>query len=311
MESCLRRQYNHKYSEPLFYGLAKSLLLDKVRMNLGFSCARFCVVAAAPVTEETQLFFASLDIPLYDVLGQSEGTAPVFSNGTQQLWKIGSCGIPQPGTLGRIDPVTNEIQYKGRYVMMGYLKNEEDTLQTIDSEGWLHTGDMGRMDEDGFFYVTGRLKELIVTAGGENIPPVLIENKILEIAPSFANIVVVGDKRKFLSCLISLKTEVDPLNGEPTNKLNAVSLKQSKALGSTATTTLEVMDCPKWKAYIESVIEKYNSTIAISRAQNIRKWMILEHDLSIGKGELTATLKLKRDVVQRNYKDLIENMYKN
>ena len=308
MESCLRRQYNHKYSEPLFYGLAKSLLLDKVRMNLGFSCTRFCVVAAAPVTEETQLFFASLDIPLYDVLGQSEGTAPVFSNGTQQLWKIGSCGIPQPGTLGRIDPVTNEIQYKGRYVMMGYLKNEEDTLQTIDSEGWLHTGDMGRMDEDGFFYVTGRLKELIVTAGGENIPPVYIENSIIELCPSISNIIVIGDKRKFLSCLITLKCEVDK-EGEPTNKLSMLTLKQSQALGSDATTTQEVIEDPKWKEYIDSIIDRYNKEKAISNAQQIRKWTLLEKDMSVSGGELTATMKLKRSVVHKHYSTIIEKMY--
>ncbi|KAK8807128.1 hypothetical protein WA158_003887 [Blastocystis sp. Blastoise] len=308
-ESCLRRQYGKPYVEPFGYGIAKKILFDKIKESLGFGAIRFIIVAAAPVTEETQLFFASLDLPLYDVLGQSEGTAPVFANGyINQTWKLRSCGRPMPGTEGRIDPNTHEIQYKGRFVMMGYLKMETETLQTIDDEGWLHTGDMGRKDNDGFFYVTGRIKELIVTAGGENIPPVLIETKIMELSNCFANVVVVGDKKKYLSCLISLKTNANPLNGEPTDKLAPASLREAALIGSTATTVQEAQNCPKFKAYIDGIISRYNE-IAVSRAQNIRKWCILDRDLSLGNDELTATLKLKRDIVHKNFRDVIESMY--
>ena len=188
------------------------------------------------------------------------------------------------------------------------MKFPEETLRTLDPEGWIHTGDVGKVDEDGFYYVTGRLKELIVTAGGENIPPVYIENSIIELCPSISNIIVIGDKRKFLSCLITLKCEVDK-EGEPTNKLSMLTLKQSQALGSDATTTQEVIEDPKWKEYIDSIIDRYNKEKAISNAQQIRKWTLLEKDMSVSGGELTATMKLKRSVVHKHYSTIIEKMY--
>ena len=127
------------------------------------------------VSEETQRFFASFDMPIYDLLGQSEATAPLCTcTCVDQKWKIGTVGLPLPGVEIEVDPQNQEIMYKGRNTMMGYLKNPEETLRTLDSEGYIHTGDQGKKDEDGFLKVTGRLKELIVTAGGENIPPVLI-----------------------------------------------------------------------------------------------------------------------------------------
>ena len=96
-----------------------------------------------------------------------------------------------------------------------YLKQEEETRKTLDEEGWIHTGDQGRVDEDGFVYITGRLKELIVTSGGENVSPVPIENRLMELCPEISNAIVIGDKRNYLSCLICLKTEMDPVSGEP------------------------------------------------------------------------------------------------
>ena len=188
------------------------------------------------------------------------------------------------------------------------MKAPEETLRGLDTEGWIHTGDVGKVDEDGFYYVTGRLKELIVTAGGENIPPVYIENSIIELCPSISNIIVIGDKRKFLSCLITLKCEVDK-EGEPTNKLSMLTLKQSQALGSSATTTQEVIEDPKWKEYIDSIIDRYNKEKAISNAQQIRKWTLLEKDMSLAAGELTATMKLKRSVINQRYEQAINKMY--
>ena len=188
------------------------------------------------------------------------------------------------------------------------MKAPEQTLRALDADGWVHTGDMAREDEDGFFYIKGRLKELIVTAGGENIPPIYIENSIIELCPSISNIIVIGDKRKFLSCLITLKCEVDK-EGEPTNKLSMLTLKQSQALGSSATTTQEVIEDPKWKEYIDSIIDRYNKEKAISNAQQIRKWTLLEKDMSVSGGELTATMKLKRNVVHKHYSTIIEKMY--
>ena len=181
-------------------------------------------------------------------------------------------------------------------------------MSTIDDEGWLHSGDQATIDEDGFITITGRLKELIVTAGGENVSPVPIENKIIELCPLIANCVVVGDKRKFLSCLISLKTEVDPATGEPTDKLATSVVAKIRGLGSKATTVREAVDCPIVKKVIDEAVEGYNK-VAISRAQEIRKWVLLERDLSLGHGELTATLKMKRNVVHDHYSKEIDSMY--
>ena len=189
-----------------------------------------------------------------------------------------------------------------------YLKSKEDTFAAIDEEGWLHSGDQGVIDEDGFVTITGRLKELIVTAGGENVSPVPIENKIMELCPVIANCVVVGDKRKFLSCLISLKTEVNPLTGEPSDKLLPAVVEAIKKEGGSATTLQEARNDEAVKKMVEAAIEGYNK-VAISRAQEVRKWYLMERDLSLSHGELTATLKLKRNVVHDHYKKEIDSLY--
>ena len=182
-------------------------------------------------------------------------------------------------------------------------------MTTIDEEGWLHSGDQATIDEDGFVKITGRLKELIVTAGGENVSPVPIENKIIELCPLIANCVVIGDKRKYLSCLISFKTEVDPATGEPTKTLASSVVATLKSQGSTASTLEEAANDPVVKKMIDDAIEGYNK-VAISRAQEIRKWVMMDRDLSLGHGELTATLKMKRNIVHEHYINQIESMYK-
>lgn len=273
------------------------------------SRCRSFAVSAAPITEETLNFFASLEIPIHDVLGQSEGTAPLcFNTDTNQEWRMLTTGRPMRGIAARVDPDTNEVQFKGRIIMMGYMKMPAETAATIDEDGWLHTGDQAVIDEDGFVRITGRLKELIVTAGGENVSPVPIENKIMELCPLIANCVVVGDKRKFLSCLISLKTEVDPLTGEPSQTLLPTVVDVLKAKGSKAATLQEARNDPVVKAIIDEAVAGYNK-VAVSRAQEVRKWYLMERDLSLGHGELTATLKLKRNVVHEHYSKEIDSLY--
>ena len=266
-------------------------------------------MSAAPVAAETLNFFASLDIPIFDVLGQSEATAPIcFNTDTNQEWRLYTAGRPMRGIQARVDPNTGEVQFKGRIVMMGYMKMPEETEAAIDAQGWLHTGDQAVIDADGFVKITGRLKELIVTAGGENVSPVPIENKIMELCPLIANCVVVGDKRKFLSCLISLKTEINPLTGEPTEALLPSVVAALRARGGRATTLVDARNDPVVTKILEEAIEGYNK-VAVSRAQEIRKWYLMERDLSLGHGELTATLKLKRSVVHQHYKKQIDSLY--
>ena len=303
------RQYGQTPYNPWGYTLAKHMLFDKIRDKLGLSECRFLAVSAAPISEDTLNFFTSLDMEIHDVLGQSEGTAPLsFNTDTEQQWKLYTSGRVMRGVEVKTDPDTNEVMFRGRIVMMGYMKQPEETAATIDKDGWLHTGDQAVIDADGFVKITGRLKELIVTAGGENVSPVPIENKIIELCPMIANCVVVGDKRKFLSCLISLKTEVDPLTGEPSDKLLPAVVEAIKKEGGSATTLQEARNDEAVKKMVEAAIEGYNK-VAISRAQEVRKWYLMERDLSLSHGELTATLKLKRNVVHDHYKKEIDSLY--
>ena len=303
------RQYGQTPYNPWGYTLAKHMLFDKIRDKLGLSECRFLAVSAAPISEDTLNFFTSLDMEIHDVLGQSEGTAPLsFNTDTEQQWKLYTSGRVMRGVEVKTDPDTNEVMFRGRIVMMGYMKQPEETAATIDADGWLHTGDQAVIDADGFVKITGRLKELIVTAGGENVSPVPIENKIIELCPMIANCVVVGDKRKFLSCLISLKTEVNPLTGEPSDKLLPAVVEAIKKEGGSATTLQEARNDEAVKKMVEAAIEGYNK-VAISRAQEVRKWYLMERDLSLSHGELTATLKLKRNVVHDHYKKEIDSLY--
>jgi long-chain-fatty-acid--CoA ligase ACSBG len=208
------------------------------------------------------------------------------------------------------------LRSRGRHIFAGYLGMPEMTQKTIDPEGWLHSGDVVKMDEhhdprvkepSGFVSITGRIKELIITAGGENVPPVLIEDELKFAMPALANAMVIGDKRKFLSVLLCLRVEEDA-DGLPTNKLTGVALEASKAMGSNATTTDEAMKDSKWHAYFDNGINQANAK-ATSRAQKVSKWHLLPSNFSEKTGELTPTLKLKRSVTAEKYAKIIDAMY--
>lgn len=220
------------------------------------------------------------------------------------------------GTETKKDEETGELCYRGRHIFAGYMGMPEQTKTTIDAEGWLHSGDVVDIDSDvderipgqsGFITITGRIKELIITAGGENIPPVLIENELKRAMPAISNAMVIGDRRKFLTVLLCLRVEVDG-DGAPTNKLMGAALDTSKDIGSSATTTQEAKEDPKWHAYIDEGVKKANAH-ATSKAQQVGKWFLLDSDFCEKGGELTPTLKLKRSVTAEKYKDVIESMY--
>merc|ERR1711976_150344 len=153
---------------------------------------------------------------------------------------IGSVGRPLPGTDTKLDPNNGELIYSGRHIFAGYMKMEDKTQETVDPEGYLHSGDVVTIDENlqegkpgtGFIHITGRIKELIITAGGENIPPVLIEEEMKAAMPAISNCMVIGDKRKFLTMLICLQVEIDTETGVPSNKLTGHALDTSKEIGS-------------------------------------------------------------------------------
>lgn len=213
----------------------------------------------------------------------------------------------------------DELCYRGRHIFAGYLGMPDKTNETIDDDGWLHSGDVVAIDDDdcpdvikpsGFIKITGRIKELIITAGGENVPPVLIEDALKFAMPAISNTMVIGDKRKFLSALICLQVEINVESGEASNKLTGTALDTAKSIGSKATTTDEVMKDHLWTKYFEDGIKKANAKAA-SRAQQVSKWTLLPSDFTEKGGELTPTLKLKRSVTADKYTDVIEAMYTN
>ncbi|EGZ21346.1 hypothetical protein PHYSODRAFT_329312 [Phytophthora sojae] len=274
----------------LRYSITDYLVLSKIRYALGLDECTTFLTGAAPTSLEVMRFFQSLNIQLYELYGQTESTGPLTFS-MPGTWKLGSVGPPLEGTQARIDPATGEIKYTGRHVFMGYLHDEEATKKT-----------------DGYLSITGRLNELIITSGGENIPPVLIENEIKAELPALANVMVIGEKRKYLTFLCSLRVEPDAVTGAPTDKLDKVALAVAKEIGSEATTVAEAQVCEKFRQYITEGMARAN-TRAASRAQHVQKFFIIPRDFSIGGNQLTPTMKVKRSVVEETYQQDIEKMY--
>ena len=164
------------------------------------------------------------------------------------------------------------------------------------------------MPNTGFMHITGRIKEIIITAGGENIPPVLIEDQMKAAMPALSNAMAIGDKRKFLTILFCLQVEINEETGMPTEKLMGEALETSKKIRSSATTTIEAQTCDKWKKYFDDGMKVANGNAA-SRAQNVGKWALLDGDFTEPGGELTPTLKLKRSVAADKYSEVIEALY--
>jgi long-chain-fatty-acid--CoA ligase ACSBG len=306
---------NETNTLPCFYNCANKYIFSKIKQELGLDHCKGCFTAAAPISKDTIEFFASLDIPVYEVYGQSECTGP-YTVSYAGIWKIGSCGRPMKGTDCKILPNTGELCYRGRHIFMGYMHMPDKTAETIDADGFLHSGDVAEFDGDndlsiqrpsGFMKITGRIKELLITAGGENIPPVLIENEVKGACVAVSNCMLIGDKRKYLTLLVSLKVTVDA-DALPTDILAPDALFIGKKIGSTATTYTEAKVDPLWKKCIDDAVKVANSKTT-SNAQIIQKWTWLPTDFSEKGGELTPTLKLKRNVAYEKNIHLCEEMY--
>ena len=295
---------------PRGYNIAKKLVHAKVREALGLEHCGLCLTGAAPISRDTLEFLASLGIDVGEVYGMSE-TCGLGTTSMPYQFKFGSCGPITPTTElktehveGRDKPGEGEICFRGRHLMMGYMNNAAKSQETIDADGWLHSGDVGRLDKDGQLYITGRIKELIIGAGGENIAPVPVEDAIKKACPALSNVVMIGNNRKYNVCLVTLKTKPDLDSGAFFDDLIAEAAEVNPACKTVA----DAIADKKWQEYITRGIEAYNKT-AVSNAQKIQKFAILSTDLSIPGGELTATLKLKRNVVESKYAEVIEGLY--
>jgi len=300
-------------SPPASYGIANKLVFRKVRAALGLDRCKICLTGAAPIMKDTLDFFMSLNIPLMELYGMSESSGPHTINSPSK-WRLLTVGPDMPGATTKLDQPdkdgNGEICMGGRHVFMGYLGNEEKTKETFDSDGWLHSGDVGKKDKDGFLMITGRIKELLITAGGENVAPVPIEDNVKEELPCVSNCMLIGDKKKFLTLLITLKTEVHPETAVPTNKLTRPAVEWCESVGSSAKTLQDILDRQDENVLkaIQAGIDRANKR-SVSRAQCIQKWSILPRDFSIPGGELGPTLKLKRPVVTQMYEKTINAFY--
>ncbi len=277
---------------PALYRLAHKLVFSKVRERLGFDRCRVFISTAAPISQDTLEFFMSLDIPITEVYGMSECTGPAtVSLPEPHKYRTGWAGPPLPGTEITVSEA-GEVLMRGRHVFKGYFKNDEATRETLDTEGWLHSGDVGMIDDTGFLKITDRMKELIITAGGENVPPQVLEGKYKSI-PVLNQVVVIGDRRKHMAALFTL----DPV------KVETVAAQA----GSTAATAAEASVCPRFQAYLQGEVDRINTTLP--RAWGIKRFVVLPEELSIEGGELTPTMKLKRRVVHSKYAREIERLY--
>ncbi|XP_021461214.2 long-chain-fatty-acid--CoA ligase ACSBG2 [Oncorhynchus mykiss] len=297
---------------PWGFMLANNLVFKKVRWALGLDRCKNCLTGAAPITKETLEYFMSLSLPLYELYGMSESTGP-HTISWENNFKIMSCGKVVVGCQTKLDKPdedgNGEICFWGRHVFMGYLNEPEKTEEALDQEGWLHSGDLGKHDKDNFLFITGRIKELIITAGGENIPPVPIEDAVKAEIAIISNAMLLGDKMKFLSMMLTLKCIVDD-NGEPTDELTPEAVAFCHQRGITATKASEIIASKEPAIYkaIQEGIEHVNAK-ATSNAQRVQKWVILDRDFSISGGELGPTMKLKRGVVVKKFQEKINKMY--
>lgn len=296
----------------LQYRLASNFILSKVKQALGFERCRTFFTGAAPLSEETKRYFLSLDMPIYEGYGMSESTIHTMT--TLETPTFDSVGKPLPGTLTKVVDVNEdghgEICMKGRHIFMGYINEPEKTAETIDDDRWLHSGDLGYIDGDGNIYITGRIKELIITSGGENIPFVRIESQVKNECSAISNAFLVGDQKKFLTVLVTLKTELNE-DGSPCDELSKETVKWLESLGLSYSKLSEILSNEadgKIKKGIQEAIDRANEK-SISNAQRVQKFALLPHDFTIATGELTPTMKLKRNFVLKKYKEVIDQLY--
>ncbi|XP_028620220.1 long-chain-fatty-acid--CoA ligase ACSBG2 [Grammomys surdaster] len=298
---------------PMNYRMAKALVFTKVRTSLGFdNCHTFFSVASS-LPQDVSEFFLSLDIPIGEIYGMSECSGP-HTVSSKNVYRVLSCGKVLNGCKNMLykqnKEGVGEVCMWGRHVFMGYLDREDATLEALDEDGWLHSGDIGCLDSHDFLYITGRIKDILITSSGENIPPIPIETLVKEKIPIISHAFLVGDKAKFLSMLLTLKCETDKMSGEPLDMLSKEAISFCQTLGSEAVTVSDILKIRDPMVYtaIQYGIDIVNQQAA-SDSHRIRKWIILEKDFSIHGGELGPTSKLQRNMITQKYKAQIDNMY--
>ena len=292
----MRAVARHEAGQPIGPGLraqfwlARFLVLNNIRRLIGIHRCRLLITGAAPISPDLVRWYMALGVPMLEGWGMTE------SSGGATLTPAGRI---KPGMIGTHVPYcevkvadNGELLIRGGNVFMGYLNQPEKTAETIDAEGWLHTGDVGSVDAEGYFRITDRMKDIIITAGGKNITPSELENE-LKFSPYITDAVVIGDARPFLTVIIMIDQE----NVEKYAQDHDVPFSNYASLTR----------APEVQALIQGVIDEVNRKFA--RVEQIKKFFLLDTQLTAEDEELTPTMKLKRKLVQTKYAPQIEAMY--
>jgi long-chain acyl-CoA synthetase len=270
--------------------LFERLIFSKVRHGLGMDAIDIAITAAAPISADLIFFFRGIGIPLFELYGMSETTGPATSN-LPGAEKIGSVGRALPGVEVVLGD-DGEILMRGGVITAGYYQAPQETEEAFDSEGWLHSGDLGRFDEDGFLFIVGRKKEIIINAAGKNIAPAKLETALKNHA-LVAQACMIGDGRQYLSMIVALDAEEAPIwaakHGVPFTDLASFS------------------QLPEVRAELQSALDTANQEV--SRVEQVKKFVIVPDAWTPDSGEITPSLKLKRRIVLEKYSSDIESMY--
>jgi long-chain acyl-CoA synthetase len=271
--------------------LGRFLVLNNVRKLIGIHRCRFLITGAAPISPDLVRWYMALGIPMLEVWGMTETGGGATCTPVSRI-KPGMIGIANAYCEVKVAD-NGELLVRGDNIFMGYLNQPEKTAETIDAEGWLHSGDVGYADADGFFKISDRLKDIIITAGGKNITPSEIENQ-LKFSPYITDAVVIGDKRPYLVCLIMIDQE------------NVEKFAQDHDIPFSNYASL--CRAPEILRLIEGELARVNKEFA--RVEQVKKFRLIEQKLGAEDEELTPTMKLKRKFVNQKYADLIESMYR-
>lgn len=275
----------------LAYRVAQWLVLANVRKSLGIDKARFLLSGAAPISPKILRWFFALGVPMFEIWGMTETCGGSSANYPGAI-KLGSIGIAAPHNEMKLDPATGEILIRGPNIFSGYLNLPDKTKETFDADGWMHTGDVGTQDAQGFFAITDRMKDIIITAGGKNITPSELENE-LKASPYITDAVIVGDRLPYLTAIIMVDHD------------NVEQYAQSRDIGFTNYESLT--QAPEITELIQSEVDQVNQKFA--RVEQIKKFFLLNKKLSPEDEEVTPTMKLKRKLVIEKYADLVKQMY--
>ncbi|MGA5581746.1 AMP-dependent synthetase/ligase [Streptomyces thermodiastaticus] len=270
--------------------IADALVYSKIREAFG-GRLRACVSGSAALAPEIGYFFAGAGIHILEGYGLTESSAASFVN-PGEAYRTGTVGKPLPGTEVRIAE-DGEILLRGPGIMQGYHKLPDKTAEVLEPDGWFHTGDIGELSPDGYLRITDRKKDLIKTSGGKYIAPAEVEGQFKAVCPYVSNILVHGADRNYCTALIALEEEA--------------ILEWAKDNGLAGKSYAEVVAAPQTVELIDGYVQKLNQ--GLQRWQTIKKFRLLPRDLDVAHGEITPSLKLKRPVVERTYKHLIDEMY--